>query len=695
MTATIVGGVFVNIVFAYLADKFNIPLFLDVIGTIGVAFVAGAFPALIVAVFTNLFCGLFNVMAVYYTIIGMYVAIMSARFANNEDYKRYFNICKFTLALGFIAGILSSLIQLLLLGKPQFTSVADASGLLASIFDTNYYFNFFVLNTGLNIVDKGIAVAVVMVVMHFVPEKYRKYLKNIGWRQMPLSREDIKKYASTSKRNGRLQRRFTRLLVGAAVAITIIMVGISMNIYYSHTRKEYTLNAQGAARLASTVIDPDRVEEFTKRGEAAPGYIETENELNLIRNNFPGVMYLYVYDIREDGYHVVFDLDTEEGEGYNPGTVIPFEEEMLPYVNDFLSGKKVNPIESDNEYGLLNTAFYPVKDADGVIKCYVGADVSLHILSDFVKDYLIRIVLIFSGYLAIILAVGLWISRYYLVYPINAMVGCTNSFMYEMDNQAVLQDNVKKIKSLDIKTEDELENLYKALCKMTEDTAEQMHDIRYQNQTINQMQSGLIITMADMVENRDSDTGYHIQKTADYVRIILEGLKRKGYYTDKLTPKFMVDVEMSAPLHDIGKINIPDAVLNKPGRLTDEEFEIMKTHTTAGKEIMEKAINTVKGENYLKEARNMAAYHHEKWDGTGYPEGLKGQVIPLSARVMAVADVFDALTSRRVYKDAMSLENAMEIIRRDAGTHFDPYCAEVFLEAVDEVSMVLRRYQDD
>ena len=200
--------------------------------------------------------------------------------------------------------------------------------------------------------------------------------------------------------------------------------------------------------------------------------------------------------------------------------------------------------------------------------------------------------------------------------------------------------------------------------------------------------------MADMVESRDSNTGYHILKTADYVKIILEALKKKGYYSDKLTPKYISDVEMSAPLHDIGKINIPDSVLNKPGKLTDEEYEIMKGHTTAGKKIMEKAIETVQGENYLKEARNMAAYHHEKWDGSGYPEGLKGPVIPLSARIMAVADVFDALTAKRVYKEPMSYEKAMSIIEEGSGTHFDPKIVEVFVESEKEVRRVLKKYQE-
>ena len=133
-------------------------------------------------------------------------------------------------------------------------------------------------------------------------------------------------------------------------------------------------------------------------------------------------------------------------------------------------------------------------------------------------------------------------------------------------------------------------------------------------------------------------------------------------------------------------------MLNKPGKLTPEEYEIMKTHTTAGKEIIEKAIRTVEGGSYLTEARNMAAYHHERWDGKGYPEGLKGEEIPLSARVMAVADVFDALTSTRVYKPAFPVDEALKIIEDGKGTQFDPKCVEVFLEALPDIRNVLKRY---
>ena len=165
-------------------------------------------------------------------------------------------------------------------------------------------------------------------------------------------------------------------------------------------------------------------------------------------------------------------------------------------------------------------------------------------------------------------------------------------------------------------------------------------------------------------------------------------MRKKGYYADALTDEFISDVVNSAPLHDVGKIQVPDAILNKPGRLTDEEFAIMKTHTTAGRDILTEAIKLVPNSGYLNEARNLAAYHHEKWDGTGYPTGLAGEDIPLSARIMAVADVFDALVSKRSYKKPFSFEEAMQIITDGSGKHFDPLIVDAFVSAGDEVRKV-------
>ena len=148
-------------------------------------------------------------------------------------------------------------------------------------------------------------------------------------------------------------------------------------------------------------------------------------------------------------------------------------------------------------------------------------------------------------------------------------------------------------------------------------------------------------------------------------------------------------------MHDIGKIQVPDAVLNKPGKLNDMEYEIMKTHTTAGKAVIDQVIAQVPNCAYLKDARDMAHYHHEKWNGTGYPEKLAGEDIPLSARVMAVADVFDALVSKRVYKPAMPYEKAFSIIKEESGKHFDPDVVKAFFAAEDEVVKVEEMFQTE
>jgi response regulator RpfG family c-di-GMP phosphodiesterase len=315
-------------------------------------------------------------------------------------------------------------------------------------------------------------------------------------------------------------------------------------------------------------------------------------------------------------------------------------------------------------------------------------------LKKYENDFLIRIILVFSGFFVLILAMGIWMLIYFVILPINSMADCANTFAFGDEDTEALENNLKRIMELDIRTDDEIENLYHAFCKLTEDTAVYMENIERQTKVIDEMQKGLIITMADMVEGRDSDTGDHVQKTAAYADIILKGLKRKGYYTDQLTDKFVSDVVQSAPLHDIGKINVSDTILNKPGKLTDEEFKIMKTHATSGRDLLNKAISTVHGESYLQEGRNLATFHHEKWNGRGYPEGLSGEEIPLSARVMAVADVFDALVSKRVYKDAMPFDKAVSIIREDAGTHFDPKVVDAFLDSLDEVKSVLTYYNN-
>ena len=198
-------------------------------------------------------------------------------------------------------------------------------------------------------------------------------------------------------------------------------------------------------------------------------------------------------------------------------------------------------------------------------------------------------------------------------------------------------------------------------------------------QRISDMQSHMISGLANLIENRDIDTGGHISRTSRYVKTLAEDARKDGVYADVIDDRFINLMYTLAPMHDIGKIIIPDRILKKPGRLTAEEFEQMKQHAAVGGSVVREVFSGITDEEYLSFASDIATYHHERWDGTGYPSGLKGEEIPLSARIMAIADVFDALVSERCYKTAMSAEEAYEIIREGAGTHFDPQLSAVFI----------------
>ncbi|MBO4383870.1 MAG: HD domain-containing protein [Clostridia bacterium] len=203
--------------------------------------------------------------------------------------------------------------------------------------------------------------------------------------------------------------------------------------------------------------------------------------------------------------------------------------------------------------------------------------------------------------------------------------------------------------------------------------------------TISDMQANIISGLANLIENRDIETGEHIARTVDYVRIISENAKKDGVYADMLDDEFIMLMCRLAPLHDIGKIVVSDSLLKKPGRLTPEEFEHMKVHASVGGSVVRQVLNGVTDEEYLIFACDIATYHHERWDGTGYPKGMKGDEIPLSARIMAISDVFDALISKRCYKAEIPIDEAVEIIRSEAGSHFDPKLVEVFLRHEDEI----------
>jgi putative two-component system response regulator len=211
---------------------------------------------------------------------------------------------------------------------------------------------------------------------------------------------------------------------------------------------------------------------------------------------------------------------------------------------------------------------------------------------------------------------------------------------------------------------------------------------------IEKAKDAVTFSMGALAEARDNETGYHLQRTRLYVKSIAEKMSSNEQYSKNLTPKMIDLIVRAAPLHDIGKIGVPDSILMKNGKLTEEEQVTMSKHALFGKQALENAEKNIGHTPYLEVAKQIAYCHHEKWDGSGYPEGLTGEEIPLSARIMAIADVYDALISKRHYKEAMRHEEAVSLIGESRGTHFDPAVFDAFMQVSDEFRDIAERFKD-
>jgi putative two-component system response regulator len=243
------------------------------------------------------------------------------------------------------------------------------------------------------------------------------------------------------------------------------------------------------------------------------------------------------------------------------------------------------------------------------------------------------------------------------------------------------------------------ENLELLIAERTRKIREQSEALFEANRRLLIAQESTIIAFCALAEARDNDTGNHICRTQHYVRILAEALRSHPRFSDVLNDDVINNLFKSAPLHDIGKVAIPDAVLLKPGRLTPEEWVIMRQHSEAGREAISQVMRRLKtndAENaFLPFALEIAHSHHERWDGMGYPLGLFGDQIPLSARLMAVADVYDALISKRVYKPPFTHEQAVSMICADRGTHFDPDIVDAFVRIAAQFEQISIQYRDE
>ena len=684
LICVIAAGIALNIIGGRLNTMLGMPLYIDSIGTILSALCGGYIPCITVGFLSNIFVGFTDSYTTYYCVISVFIAVAAVRLYEKKKLESVpgviLSVAVFALIGGFFGSILTWLINGFTFGDGVLVTAAEK---LNKLVPMGYFASNIVVNFLSDIVDKLIVTVTAIIIYRLLPSRLKQFLSRQSWHNLVVMNKAEKK--------GKVKVPI-RIKVALVVAMstTLVAVGavtLSILQYHNSVISDFTEEGVYATRVIADKLDKTRIDAYLKEGRSAEGYAEAEDMMYTIRDSSPDIRFIYVYRIEPDGTHVVFDLDDEEVKPASAGEVIPYDKTITKYRDKLVAGEDIPVDITDDVYGWVLSVYRPLRDSSGKTLCYVGADMSMERLRLVEFTFLAKFISVFIGFLIMIRTFAIWSAERSIIKPINTMTDAALNFSY--DTPESREKSMEMIKNINAQTGDEIENLYDAYRKMTSDTVKYINESQAKSEQISKMQNGIILVLADLVESRDKCTGDHVRKTAAYTEIILNQMKKDGIYADRLTDEYIAEVVNSAPLHDVGKIAVSDAILNKPGKLTDEEFALMRGHAGAGGEIIDKAIALVDVESeYLNEAKNLARYHHEKWNGEGYPTRLSGEDIPLSARVMAVADVFDALVSQRSYKKAFSIETALDIIREGSGSHFDPQIVKAFLEAEEQVRKV-------
>ena len=670
-----------NFIPSKIALALNMPVFLDSIGTVVAGMIGGNLPAVIAGFCGNAVNGISDITTFYYGIISIMIGVAAAIFQRNGLFKKWYGIIAAIFVFSVLGGGVGSVLTYFLYGYDFGEGISAPFALwIYRHLGFSKFFSQLCADIIIDFFDKAVVVGSSLWVYRVIPETSRRRAE-----QLFLFFPDFDGKYKKALHNANIKRSLLKKVI-VLVIIAEILLGTVATItgfflYRQVAISKFTEIADGVTKAASVVIEKERIEEFLEKGRNADGYAEIEKNLYKIKESFPQTMYLYVYKIMEDGCHVVFDLDSEGGaDASQPGEIMEFDTTFVPYLQKLLKGEEIEPIISDGQFGQLLTVYKPLTGST-----YVAADITIaSIVADEAK-FIIKLISVFFGLSIIIMSIVLELVNRGIVNPVNRMAYASMKFAYDLQEGG--DSSLKLLQSLNIHTFDEIENLYSAIAKMGRDSINYINQLNRQTDRIMRMQEEIILNFAEMVEARDISTGNHVKKTAFYVEAIAKELQREGKFKDILTDSYIKVLKRSAPLHDIGKIAISDLILNKPGKFTDEEFKIMQSHTTEGKNILAKieANASDMDEGYLKESMEMAQYHHEKWDGTGYPDRIKGEEIPLAARIMAVADVFDALVAERVYKKPFPYEKAMTIITEGSGKAFDPVVVEAFTRISKEL----------
>lgn len=478
----------------------------------------------------------------------------------------------------------------------------------------------------------------------------------------------MKKYFKNMKFS--LTRKIT---IGFILVISLIgLIFLSWSTFYSDKRikQDQIKVAKNCAKIASNLLYNAPVDEFLTKGKNN-SYDTYFSQLAVICKNF-NLRYLYVYipNFQNNKLTAIFDMAGRPGDSskvWKLGEVIDWK--FSSQERSAFYGLDNNTlIELNDDYGHVITLYVPVLNNKNKVIALMGVDFDYDeykhkIITSFARGLIFMFLCMFTIYFLLVIYL-----RQIIVKPIALISSRMNNF---------IKDGVTTIEPISLESGDELESMAESFNQMAS-------DINSYVKQISDMQMETIFSLAKLAQSRDDDTGKHLERVQQYCHVLAKKLSENSPYSDQIDEQFIINVVNASILHDIGKVAISDLILLKPGKLTDEEFAEMKKHTTLGAQTLNEVHSKFGHNDFIKIGTLMANYHHERWDGRGYPQGLKGEEIPLAARIMAIADVYDALGTKRVYKDAFPQEKCIAIIVEGRGTQFDPVIVDAFIETVDE-----------
>ena len=463
------AGIAINILGNRLGTVLGISFFPGAIGTVLVAVLAGYLPGIVTGFISTLAEAVFVTNTIYYGLPAIVLAAVSAWLAHRGIFEKWYKAILAIPALvctyGVVHGIISWLVRATDIADQEMFS--ELNGLSSSALGSDARFGTDIPYVCLEI---GITIALVFIILKLIPAEKRQFFSQTAYDRI-CSDKDI-----LSEKDHANPRRSVKTRIVAIVMTGILLVIIASAVITYHLYKESTISecirlAEGLTKLAVDAIDPDHVTDYLAKGKEADGYLATESRLYQIQASYPNVEYLYVYRILEDGCHVVFDLDTEMVPGQEPGEVAEFDQSFDAYREALLAGDEVPTIISNDTYGYLLTVYKPLYDNSGHCVCYVGIDFSMNDIRLFGYRFILRIMMIMSGFLVIILLLILACINGSIIAPINGITRITQSFSY--DTKESREQNLRKIRSLSIQTGDEIENLHQTIIKNTEDSLAQ------------------------------------------------------------------------------------------------------------------------------------------------------------------------------------------------------------------------------